>query len=456
MDFFLGVLILAVGLILSIALHELGHLIPAKLFKVKVSQYFVGFGKTLWSTTRRGTEYGVKMLPLGGYVRMIGMFPPGKSGEDSHAEQSEDARQEERARRTGLRGMAATIVDDTRAASGSDIEEEIHPGDGTKPFYQLTMPRKLAVMFGGPVVNLIISTVLFAIILTGFGTAVPSNQLASITPCVTSSATQPDCSPQDEPSPAAAAGLEPGDRIVSWDGTPVSDWEDLTADIAETGTETVEVVYERDGQQHTTTITPQLVPRPTVEDGQYVLGDDGEPVLTKQPFVGVGASYQLYRQPLSDVPGYVGHVFTATVHMVLTLPQRLVDIAQSTFGGQERDPGVMGVIGVSRVAGQIASIDEGGYGMTERAADLMSLVASLNMALFVFNMIPLLPLDGGHIAGALYEGSRRRLAQLLQRGDPGPVDTAKLMPLTYVVFIVLAGMSLMLAFADIVNPIKLG
>src|SRR5699024_5238339 len=141
MDFFLGVLILAVGLILSIALHELGHLIPAKLFKVKVSQYFVGFGKTLWSTTRRGTEYGVKMLPLGGYVRMIGMFPPGKSGEDSHAEQSEDARQEERARRTGLRGMAATIVDDTRAASGSDIEEEIHPGDGTKPFYQLTMPR---------------------------------------------------------------------------------------------------------------------------------------------------------------------------------------------------------------------------------------------------------------------------------------------------------------------------
>lgn len=455
MDFFLGVLILAVGLILSIALHELGHLIPAKLFKVKVSQYFVGFGKTLWSTTRRGTEYGIKMLPLGGYVRMIGMFPPGKSGDGAHAEQSEDARQEERARRTGVRGMVATIVDDTRAASSADIDEEIRPGDGTKAFYELTMPRKLAVMFGGPVVNLIISTVLFGIILTGFGQPMPSNTLGSITPCVTSSVTAPECGPQDEPSPAAAAGLQAGDRIVSWAGMPVSDWDDLTSAIEKTGTETVQVAIERDGQRQTLTVTPEMVPRPVVRDGQYVR-QDGEPVLTKQPFVGVGASLELYPQPLSEVPGYVGHVFTATVHMVLTLPQRLVDIAQSTFGGQERDPGVMGVIGVSRVAGQIASVDRADYGLQERIADLMSLLASLNMALFVFNMVPLLPLDGGHIAGALYEGGRRRLAALRRRTDPGPVDTAKLMPLTYVVFVVLAGMSLMLAFADIVNPIKLG
>src|SRR5699024_6403045 len=149
-------------------------------------------------------------------------------------------------------------------------------------------------------------------------------------------------------------------------------------------------------------------------------------------------------------------VLSGTVEVVLTLPERLVGITQALFGDAERDPGVMGLIGVGRFAGEIASVELSDYGAAERTADMLSLIASLNMALFVFNMIPLLPLDGGHIAGALYEGGRRRVAKLLQRRDPGPVDTAKLMPLTYVVFLVLAGMSLMLAFADIVNPVTLG
>ncbi|HIZ38102.1 MAG TPA: site-2 protease family protein, partial [Candidatus Ruania gallistercoris] len=131
MDFLVGVLVVAVGLIVSIALHEVGHLVPAKLFKVKVSQYFVGFGKTLWSTRRGGTEYGVKMLPLGGYVRMIGMFPPATDT------RSDDARTEDRIRRTGLRGMAASVIEDTRAASTAELAEELHPGDGHKAFYEL-------------------------------------------------------------------------------------------------------------------------------------------------------------------------------------------------------------------------------------------------------------------------------------------------------------------------------
>src|SRR5699024_9050260 len=148
-------------------------------------------------------------------------------------------------------------------------------------------------------------------------------------------------------------------------------------------------------------------------------------------------------------------VLSGTVEVVLTLPERLVGITQALFGDAERDPGVMGLIGVGRFAGEIASVELSDYGAAERTADMLSLIASLNMALFVFNMIPLLPLDGGHIAGALVEGARRRLAALFGRSDPGPVDTARLMPLTYVVVIALIGMSLLLAAADIVDPITL-
>lgn len=449
MDFLVGVLVVAVGLIVSIALHEVGHLVPAKLFKVKVSQYFVGFGKTLWSTRRGGTEYGVKMLPLGGYVRMIGMFPPATDT------RSDDARTEDRIRRTGLRGMAASVIEDTRAASTAELAEELHPGDGHKAFYELTTPRKLAVMFGGPVVNLIIAAVLFAIILTGFGVATPSNQLGSVAECVVPATEDRDCTTSDPASPAAAAGLQPGDRIVAWNGTPVQTWEDVTSGIEASGTDPAEVEVQREGEVLTLTVTPELTERPQVSDGEYVLDENGAPVLAEQPYVGIGATYELYQQPISEVPAYVGNVLVSTVEVVLTLPQRLVSIAQSTFGGGERDPGVVGLIGVGRFAGEIASIDAAQYGMKERTADLLSLVASLNMALFVFNMIPLLPLDGGHIAGALFEGARRRLAQLFGRPDPGHADTAKLMPLTYVVLVVLVGMSLMLAVADIFNPVTL-
>ncbi|QOR72085.1 site-2 protease family protein [Ruania alkalisoli] len=446
MDFWWGVLIIAVGLIVSIALHEIGHLVPAKLFKVRVTQYFVGFGRTLWSTRRGGTEYGVKMLPLGGYVRMVGMFAPARE------QISEDARYEARQRRTGLRGAITGIVEETRAASTDEIAAEIRPGDGRLAFYQLTMPRKLVVMAGGPLMNLLIAVVLFAVVLSGFGVPTASNQLASVSSCVLPAGENRECTDADPVAPAAQAGLRPGDRVISWAGTPIADWEDLTAAIDATGTRTVEVVIEREGTQVPLTLTPTLAERPVIEDGAYVTDADGEQLFTEQPFVGVGAGRELVPQPVTAVPGHVWQVFTGTVEIVLTLPQRLVSIAQSTLGGAERDPGVVGIVGVGRLGGEVTSTDL--LTTAERGAVLLEILASLNMALFVFNLVPLLPLDGGHIAGALFESARRRLAQLTGRADPGPADTAKLMPLTYVVVVLLAGMSVMLAIADIVNPIQ--
>ncbi|KAE8763755.1 M50 family metallopeptidase [Georgenia thermotolerans] len=433
MDFAIGVLILAVGLILSIALHELGHLVPAKKFGVKVPQYMVGFGKTLWSKTVRGTEYGFKALPLGGYVRLVGMYPP--------------ARRAAAVRRNGRLSM----VEEARQAA----LEELRPGEEHRAFYHLTVPRKLVVMLGGPVMNLLIAAVLLAVTAVGLGVAQYTTTLGNVQACVPAAQAQ-ECGPADPASPGAAAGLHAGDRIVRWGGTEARDWTDVATAIADGGTAPTPVVVDRAGRQVTVEVTPRMADRPKVDaSGTPVLDDAGKPVLEPRPFVGIGPTFELVRQPLGEVPGMVWQTFTGTVRVVLTLPQRLVDVAHAAFGGGERDPGVMGLVGVGRVAGEIASVDGQGYGLTERSADMLSLLVSLNMALFVFNLIPLLPLDGGHIAGALWEGARRRVALLARRPDPGPVDTARLLPLTYVVVVAMIGMSVLLAYADIVNPIRL-
>ncbi len=150
----------------------------------------------------------------------------------------------------------------------------------------------------------------------------------------------------------------------------------------------------------------------------------------------------------------VGDNIGRVVHLIVNLPQRMVEIAQAAFGPEERDPnGPVSVVGVGRLAGEITSLNA--IPLLERASALVGLVASLNVALFVFNLVPLLPLDGGHVAGAAFEGIRRFFAKLFRRPDPGPVDTAKFIPLTFAVVIVLGAMSALLIYADIVKPISI-
>ncbi len=437
MTFWIGVLVVAIGLLISIAIHEIGHMAPAKRFGVRVPQYFVGFGPTLWSTTRGETEYGVKAIPLGGFVRMIGMFPPAPTPV------SEDAAAEARLRRRGLRGWAQAVTEDAREVS----LEEVGPADDGRTFYQLSTPKKLAVMFGGPVTNLIISAVLIAIAMCGIGSMVASSTIGSVTGCLAAAPDQ-ECADDAADSPAALAGFQADDTILSWDGVAVEDWDDISTAIRTGGTDPVPVVVERDGAELTLTVTPALVERQVLDP------ETGNPVAGEVPYVGLSPAAELQRQPIAAVPGVVWEQFSATVGVVVQLPARLYAIATALFTDAERDPSVIGIIGIGRLAGDATEMSAPD-GIAVQALWLLQILASLNMALFVFNMIPLPPLDGGHIAGALYVGARRQLARWRGAPRPGYADTAKLMPVTYVVVILFAGMAVLLAIADIVKPVVL-
>jgi membrane-associated protease RseP (regulator of RpoE activity) len=435
--FILGVLIILVGLALSIGLHEIGHLVPAKLFGVKVTQYMVGFGKTLFSFRRGETEYGVKAIPLGGYISMIGMFPPGKDGT---------------AGRNATTGFMQTMVQDARVTS----MESVAVGEEDRTFYKLPVWKRVVIMFGGPFMNLLIGVVLFGVLLMGFGTPQSSTTVGTVSQCVLpSTSTQKSCATGDPAGPAAQAGLKPGDTIVSIDGTKITTWAQSTAIIRKSTDRPLTVVLSRDGAERTVTITPRTNTVARTDAQGAVLKDSSGTVLTQTVgFVGIGPVTELVPQPATSVLPAVGAQTGAVVGVIVHLPQRLVDVWNAAFGPGERDPnGPISVVGIGRAAGELTALD--GVPVVDKVYTMIGMLASLNIALFVFNLIPLLPLDGGHIAGALWEGIRRTFAKLFKRRDPGPVDMAKLMPLTFVVVIVLGGMSVLLVYADIVKPVNL-
>lgn len=425
---FVGVLVLIIGIILAIALHEIGHLVPAKLFGVKVPQYFVGFGPTLWSTTKNGTEYGIKAIPLGGFVRLAGMYAPAKEGTPL----------------TNRKGQL-TLAEEARRASAEDIE----PGEEHRAFYNLSTPKKIIVMLGGPLVNLLIAFTLAIILMVGIGAPTLTNGVGAVSDCV-----EPCTNGQE--APGRAGGLREGDEILSWGGMETHDWSDVQSAIASSDAGPTQVVIERDGQQQTLTITPVMAERPVVDDNGYALEEHGQPVTTMMPFVGIGPAVGLERQSVSAVPSYIGNMVWQTAGILVRLPVKLYDLTADMIAGRERDPqSLVGMVGVAQVAGQITGTDVAGYTGVEKTADLLNLLIALNVSLFAFNMLPLVPLDGGHIAGGLVEGLRRWVAKLRGKPDPGPLDTARLVPISYIVAACFIVMTVLLVVADIVNPISL-
>lgn len=432
--FLIGVLVLVVGLAVSIALHEMGHLLPAKIFGVRVGQYMIGFGPTLWSRRIGETEYGFKALPLGGFISMAGMYPPAPEGEEPSKRRSR---------------FFATMVQDAR-----DANAETLIGGDDRAFYRLPVWKRIIIMLGGPAMNLVLAVVLFTIALSGIGIQQGTTTVASVSECVIPASQQrQDCEPSDPVAPAKAAGMQPGDTMISIDGTPVSNFNEAAAIIQASPGKPLSMVIERDGAEQTIQFTPQSTDRAvTNAQGQPVTDTSGAPEYETIGFAGLSPQIAFEPQPIwtgVEATGqYIGQVAT----IMSQLPVRVYDVAVDTITGQPRDAdSPMSVIGAGRMAGEIAAVNAP---ILERVQQIVLLLGGLNIALFAFNLIPLLPLDGGHVVVALWDGLKKLIARTRGRVAK-PVDATRLVPVTFVVVILLVGVGSVLFLADIFNPVKL-
>ncbi|MFT4224944.1 M50 family metallopeptidase [Micropruina sp.] len=424
-----GVLIVVFALLffacilVSIALHEIGHMVPAKAFGIRVPKYFVGFGPTLWSTTRGETEYGVKWIPLGGYVRLMGMYPPARPGR----------------RDTRL----ARFADSARAYEWA----EITPDDiaNNRLFYQKKTWQKLIVMAGGPAMNLLIAFVLFWSILGLHGSWQPQPVVAEVQSCIIRE-TQPTAQCVVPDTPAAKSGIRAGDRIVEFNGVAISSYEQLTDLIRANLDGEARLVVDRDGVR-----TP-LTPVRTVVTGVPDKLDPGKRIPAG--WFGITPTSVLVKGGPGDVVAQMWQLTEQSVVAIAQFPVKVYNVAVDLIQGKPRDIyGPLSIVGASRAAGEVAASDT--IDSTDKLVLFGSLLAAVNLFLALFNFVPLPPLDGGHIAGALWEAIRRAGAKLLGRDDPGPFDTAQLLPVAYVVgaFLLLTGVVLIVA--DIISPMQL-
>jgi membrane-associated protease RseP (regulator of RpoE activity) len=425
--YLLGIVLFVVGLALSVGLHEMGHMVPAKRFGVKVTQFFIGFGNTVWSFRRGETEYGVKSVPLGGYVKLVGMLPPGKGG-----------------RPTGPFGR---LISDARNAEYELVGE----GDDDRLFYRLPWWKKVIVMAGGPTVNIVLAFLFIGSVFMLHGTAEPRTTISEVSRCVVpatlAQGAEPACRAGDPETPAMRAGLRPGDRIVALNDTRITSWDQAQKVIRDNRDGDLTISYERDGRLRTATTT-------TVINSVSSSPEDPDKVV-KVGFLGVSPVQVVERQSPAYVAGFMVDSTWRSVQALASLPNKLWHVALATAGVEQRDPtGPQSVVGAGRMSGHVIADDA--VPVSDRLWDVLLILGGVNLFLGVFNFLPLLPLDGGHIAGALYEAVRRWLARLFHRPDPGYFDVARLLPVAYMMAGVILVMSLVLIVGDIVAPVPLG
>ena len=376
----LGILAFVVALLLSVMVHEFGHYITARRYGMWVSEFFVGFGKKIWSVERGETEFGVKAIPAGGYCKIEGMSP------------------------------------------GDEMPE----GEEGRAFYKASSGKKLVVLGAGSFLHFVLGYLLLFTLFAGIGT----NQVLPVISQVV-----PD-------SAAAAAGIEPGDEIVSINGKKVTEWYKDVEVIRDSKGKELTIVLERDGSEISVLTSSRL----TEIDGtsRYVLGIVNDVGLKRSGLLLSIKNSALVTQDF----------LTESVKSLAKLPEKVPALWGATVRGEERDAnGLVGVVGVARVSGEAVGSDK--LTPMERLATFVLIVAGLNIFVGIFNLLPILPLDGGHMAVAIADEIRAFFARLRGRPRPAPIDVTVLTPITMVVFVILACLTLLLLVADVINPVTL-
>jgi membrane-associated protease RseP (regulator of RpoE activity) len=394
----LGWLIFLIALAFSIMWHETGHFVTAKKFGMKCTQYFLGFGPTVWSTQRGETEYGVKAIPAGGFVKITGM--------------------------TSL--------------------DEVAPEDEPRSFRQHPRWQRLIVLAAGSFMHFVLAFFLVFGLALGIGVENDNTtQLGTVATCVPASETAlvngGACTAKDPTSPSVIAGLKVGDKVTSFDGIRVSTWNQLATVIKDTPPgKRVPLTVDRDGRELTLHTALAHVP-----------GRSGG-------YLGVAATTVFQRTSVLGAARYVGSFFSQTITGSFSALGQIPAAIPKLFAKNRADTAagnLTSVVGAARDTGQAVAAN---VGWEFKVTFVLLLIASLNIFVGIFNLLPLLPLDGGHIAVVAWEWIRARLARLRGRADPGLVDYRKLIPLSFSVFMILVVFGVMLILADIVNPVNIG
>jgi membrane-associated protease RseP (regulator of RpoE activity) len=308
-------------------------------------------------------------------------------------------------------------------------------------------------MFGGPFMNLVFGSALLFVALGVIGTPAMGNSIAKVYDCVPSDQVKFTCVVNDQVSPAKTAGIQPGDQVVSFNNIAVAKWSDISAELTNRIGQATPMQVKRDGKIVDLSISPVAMQVPVYDAAGNPMVDAAKRPLTQlRAFIGVQLKPAMIAKTGGEVVGEIGAQLSGTVGMIVALPGEVGQMASATFGGGARAAnGPVSLLGVGQIAGQVAASPE--LDLVQKLAAGLSILASLNFALFIFNLIPLLPLDGGHMAAALFESVKRLWFRLRRKTWRGPVDLTKIVPLTYAMWLVLMAMSLLFIVADVVKPI---